>query len=324
MNRRVPCRWRLADVGAALGLLLMASGAAGAPTAPVRVTATVDRTTVTIGERLRYVVTAEGPAADDLLLVPLHGSIGDFTVEAAGVEPSRTRAGVTTRMQRYTLAIFATGEHVIPPPRALYRTADGVRHEARGPSIAITVRSLLPSDWSSQDIRGLKPLVSTVPLWWWVVGTLGILASAGGAVWWWQRRRTTAVLPASPPLPPHAVALAALELLRRAQLPSRGEYEAYYVRLSAIARRYVEDRFGLRAPEMTTEEFLQAASQARAVSTTQRPLLREFLVHCDLVKFARYRPSEAEAEAMFTAARRFVEETTPAASSPAPAAERPS
>ena len=305
------------DFGLAVGVLLVASVTAGAETAPVRVTATVERTTVAIGERLRYVVTAEGPAADDILLVPLHGTVGEFTVEAAGVEPARTRAGVTAHTQRYTLTIFATGDHVIPPPQAVYRTPDGTRHEARGPSITITVTSLLPSDWSSQDIRGLKPLVATVPLWRWIAGTLGVLAAAGAAVWWRQRRRTRTVAQAPPPTPPHEAALEALEALRRARLPSRGAYEAYYVRLSAIARRYVEERFGLRAPEMTTEEFLQAASQARALSLTQRQLLREFLVHCDLVKFARYRPSEPEAEAMWLAARRFVEETIPAEPPPA-------
>ena len=58
------------------------------------------------------------------------------------------------------------------------------------------------------------------------------------------------------------------------RLVERGELERYYVGLSAIVRRYLEDRFGLRAPEMTTEEFLAVAQRNREL--VERSIARRF------------------------------------------------
>ena len=57
-------------------------------------------------------------------------------------------------------------------------------------------------------------------------------------------------------------------------------------------RRYLEDRFELRAPELTTEEFLDVAGSANRLSHDHQSLLRDFLRQADLVKFAGVRASE--------------------------------
>ena len=43
--------------------------------------------------------------------------------------------------------------------------------------------------------------------------------------------------------------------LERRGWPSGSDTDGWYVELSDIVRRYIEDRFGVRAPELTTEEF---------------------------------------------------------------------
>jgi hypothetical protein len=86
-------------------------------------------------------------------------------------------------------------------------------------------------------------------------------------------------------------------------------------------------RFEIRAPELTTEEFLQVAvrpanagraappeavrrSIARPELTMDhRALLSQFLERCDRVKFAGYRPDPTESLATLEAARAFVEDT---------------
>jgi hypothetical protein len=84
------------------------------------------------------------------------------------------------------------------------------------------------------------------------------------------------------------------------------------VRLSAIVRTYVEGRFRLRAPEMTTEEFLQAAQSSRELPAEYRSRLNEFLREADLVKFARHVPTMEQGERAFDAARDFVTRTAEA------------
>ncbi|MEZ4403641.1 MAG: hypothetical protein R3B06_26695 [Kofleriaceae bacterium] len=48
----------------------------------------------------------------------------------------------------------------------------------------------------------------------------------------------------------------------------------------------------MRAPELTTEEFMQRARTAPGLSATHRDLLSAFLERCDRVKFAGYRPDD--------------------------------
>jgi hypothetical protein len=85
----------------------------------------------------------------------------------------------------------------------------------------------------------------------------------------------------------------------------------YYFRLADIVRGYIERRFGLLAPERTTEEFLREARQDRSLTAEQKDMLGRFLRAADLVKFALHRPEPAEAASALAAARRFVTETAP-------------
>ena len=217
---------------------------------------------------------------------------------------------MTIEARWYRLAGYSAGTHTIPEAVVKYQAGDGATQETRTQAVTITVKSLLPRDWEHQDIREVKPLIPARSAWWWL---LGGLAGIGGVVgvWLWRRQRTLAEAPSIPPTPPHESAFEALSKLRQEDLPSRNRYEEYYVRLSGIVRAYIEARFRLKAPEMTTEEFLQVTSNAQALSASHRRLLQEFLERCDLVKFARYEPSRHEADEAFEAALRFIQDTAP-------------
>ncbi len=143
---------------------------------------------------------------------------------------------------------------------------------------------------------------------WWVAALLAILAVAGLLLKRFWRKKP---LPAVPPKPAWEVALARLHELRLRNLPIQGQTERYYVDLSAILRYYLEDRFGLRAPEQTTPEFLDAAAQSGLLTAEQQDFMALFLRHSDRVKFARHEPSMVEMEQRLAEAERFVENTVP-------------
>ncbi len=119
--------------------------------------------------------------------------------------------------------------------------------------------------------------------------------------------------PVSAPLsrPPHEVALEALERLERSPLLERGEVKEFHIQASDILRTYVEGRFRVAALEMTTVDILRSLERIGA----EPPLVegfRNFLDPCDLVKFAKTRPSTENSLSTLRAGRRLVEETTPA------------
>ena len=104
-------------------------------------------------------------------------------------------------------------------------------------------------------------------------------------------------------------ALARLDRLERRGLPSGDAADAWYVELSDIVRRYIEERFALRAPELTTEEFLAEAGRSAELTASHREVLSAFLATCDRVKFARYSPGEDESQGALDVAKRFLNET---------------
>ena len=106
-------------------------------------------------------------------------------------------------------------------------------------------------------------------------------------------------------------------MLERKGLPDGDAVDAWYVELSDIVRRYLEDRFAVRAPELTTEEFLQEAQRSAELSTSHRRLLTDFLERCDRVKFAAYSPGQDESSEALAVARRFLGETHEGTDQPA-------
>lgn len=115
----------------------------------------------------------------------------------------------------------------------------------------------------------------------------------------------------------------ALERLEAARAGARegGSAELGAV-ISDTVRSYVEARFELRAPTLTTEEFLHdLASAEESPVARHREALAGFLSACDLAKFARFAIDVEHQLAMIDAAVAFVE-TTDAVPKPSERAPR--
>ena len=110
-------------------------------------------------------------------------------------------------------------------------------------------------------------------------------------------------------MPAHEWAYAELEQLLALDLIAAGKVKEFYYRLSNIVRHYIENRFGLMAPERTTEEFLVELAGTDLLVPVHKGLLSHFLDHCDLVKYAKYAPGDPEIKATYESAVRLIDET---------------
>lgn len=178
---------------------------------------------------------------------------------------------------------------------------------------------VFPVECFAQEIEGLKGVKPPVALpmsfliLWVLLGLILITAAAFFVIRFFKQRTPTPQ--PIPALPAHIIALQRLEDLRSQELPSAGKIKEFYSVLSDIIRRYLEDRFVLRAPEMTTEEFLFSLKYSTALTAAHKDSLKDFLESCDLVKFAKYRSNLDEMEHSFCLAKKLVEETKPLESS---------
>jgi hypothetical protein len=204
-----------------------------------------------------------------------------------------------------------------PPVR--YRLPGEDLAEAPGDEILVSIASLLAREPNATDIRDIKPPENPPIDWrpyWLLAGAVAALALIAFVVYRvWRRPQRAAFGP--PPRPAHEIAHEELARLRARALPEQGAFKEYYSALTAIVRGYLEQRFRVRAPEMTTEEFLMVTARGGgALTSGHRVLLADFLGESDLVKFARHHPTLGDAERAYIAAARFVDET--AVAPPAP------
>jgi hypothetical protein len=171
---------------------------------------------------------------------------------------------------------------------------------------------------SAQSLRDIKPSVDFSPDYylWWVIGiSLFLLVLLIWLVKWFLKKYSLKNLSGQSQeelsINFHEQALKALRKLRKKDLPSCGRVKEYYRELSIIVRYYLEDRFGLRAPEMTSEEFFCVFAHSNDLTGLQKNLLKNFLQHCDLVKFSEFRPSKEEIEESFHVAQKLISESFP-------------
>ncbi len=152
-----------------------------------------------------------------------------------------------------------------------------------------------------------KPLIYIPNGWAWVFWTLLILALLAALyfAWRWWGRKKPALAP--PPIPAHVRARRKLEQA----LAMISEPKPFSILVSGAIREYLEERFNFRAPERTTDEFLCELQSSFLLTRDQKRSLGEFLASCDLIKFAKYEPTETELRGLYQAALRLVNETEP-------------
>lgn len=169
----------------------------------------------------------------------------------------------------------------------------------------------LSSNASASVADGLRAIKDPVPIpnvWLWTGCALGLLLLALLAWWFWRRRKPPAApAVAEAPIPPEERAWTRL----KEALALLNQPRPFCILVSDTIRAYLEERFQLRAPERTTEEFLDELQSSALLSSEQKSALGTFLMECDLVKFARHEPGRPELENLYHAAVRLVEETHP-------------
>lgn len=180
---------------------------------------------------------------------------------------------------------------------------------AESAAISILVRPALDTG-SGRDVEDPSPLLAaTVESRAWTYAAIAaVVAALLATVLYWMSRPGRALPPrlAEPPEPPDEKALRELARWRAASRRTAAEVDAYYVGCSHALRVYLEERFGLRAPERTTEEFLAETEKGGPLSADHCITLRAFLSQCDLVKFAMHAPTEEQHLHAMAIAENFV------------------
>lgn len=186
-------------------------------------------------------------------------------------------------------------------------------NSSSAPALVLPATPTTNSVALSEDIHGIRPpvYIPSSYLWiFWILGALALLL----ALWFvWKKWSKKRLQPkAEPVILPH---IKAKERLRLASQLFSEPYK-FCSLVSDVIRNYLEERFNLRAPERTTEEFLLEIQGSDALNSNQQAFLTDFLGECDMVKFARFEPTIEELQNLLASASRLVDETAPLPTEP--------
>ena len=108
-------------------------------------------------------------------------------------------------------------------------------------------------------------------------------------------------------IPAHQKALAEMNRLKAERFETADEQKLYYTQLTDTLRKYIRERFGFNAMEMTSSEIMERLTSVG--DETMIDELRELFSTADLVKFAKYSSLLNEKDMNLVNAINFVDQT---------------
>ena len=206
------------------------------------------------------------------------------------------------------LAPFEEGTYHLPPIPVLRNGKDTLLFEA----LQMEVKTM-PVDTATFEIHDIKgqlryPLTfrEMLP---WIGGALLLAGLAVLLAWLIRRRRAQGGGEAAKKDPAYIVALRELDKWRGDRFWAPDKQKAFYSGITDALKNYIEDRFGIDAPEMTTAELFAALKQAEDLPEELREETRGVFECADFVKFAKHVASEEENARALPTAVRFVTST---------------
>ena len=109
-------------------------------------------------------------------------------------------------------------------------------------------------------------------------------------------------------MPPYEQAIQELDTIKQQKLWQKGRSKEYYTEITDTLRRYVAERFGISAMEMTSGEILdllRKEPEAKPVYDN----LKQIMNLADFVKFAKMNPLPDEKDLSMSNAYAFVNQT---------------
>ncbi len=143
--------------------------------------------------------------------------------------------------------------------------------------------------------------------WWLIIIIFAIAVAVLYYIFYYSKGEKPVFLRIKPQEPAHIIALRKLEQIRNEKIWKSGQYKEYHVQITAVVREYIENRFGIDAPEMTSSETLQSLTDKLEPHNFEK--LKQILLLADTVKFAKAVPMQNENDLSLKNAFEFVENT---------------
>ncbi len=276
--------------------------------------AKVDKNKIKIGDLIHYTIIVARDENVNVEMPDLGANLGAFEIRDYNDPDPEKKNGEILQRREYTISTYDIGDYEIPPVTVRYSIGkDDVWKNLTTEQIKITVESLKPSE--TGDIKDIKPPWEIERDWTQIIrfAVAGLIVVLIGILIFiyikrWKEGKSIIPRREKPKRPPHEIALEELEQLLQERLLEQGEIKQFYICISEIIRRYIEGRFFIIAIEMTTTQLIDTMIEAE-IKKEDVQLVEDFLMQCDIVKFAKYIPTLEEDQKVIDQAFEIVNKT---------------
>lgn len=272
------------------------------------------RDSILIADQMRYSVTVSGMDKESGIFLPDLSSVSNDTLTLLGSWQLDTLSGGKAVRSRNAKAAekilrkpfdlrasiilvpFEEGRYQLPDIPVVRSRAD--RSDTllfKGVEMEVKTMPVDTTTFEIHDIKGqiLYP-VTFKELLPWIGG--GLLAAGLIALGVWlimraSKRKQEALKPKDPA---YIVALRELDKYRSDKFWAPEKQKAFYSGITDALKFYIDDRFGVDAPEMTTAELFDALKSDKDISPEMFNSLKELFERADFVKFAKHVVSDEE------------------------------
>ena len=218
--------------------------------------------------------------------------------------------GFVTRRMVYTMTSFDDTLYYLPPMQV---KIDGKPYKSK--SLALKVLTIEVDTLHAEQFFGPKDVQDnpfqwsdwSLPFW---LSVLMLVLLAVGYYLYLRLRDNKPIIShirIVKRLLPHQKAMKEIEQIKADKMVTSENSKEYYTKLTDTLRKYIEERYGFSAMEMTSSEIIDRLTSAQDQKALDE--LRQLFTTADLVKFAKYSTLINENDANLVNAIEFINQT---------------
>ena len=255
---------------------------------------------IKIGEQIQYKVSVETPAD-----TPVSFPEGQTF---APLEMVKTRAADTLRdggkyrlVKEYYLTQFDEGKYTIPSQKIRINNKDYFTDSLLVEVHTVAIDTLKQPLYDIKPIQEVKKPFTSYGWILTIIAAVLLLLIVAFVYFVFIRKKKFPFLQIQKKLPPFDRAIQDLKELQNSKYLIQSQHKEYYTRLTDIVKAYLEEEIHILAKESTTDELLTKINllqEKGKLNLNQETItnLKRVLQTADLVKFAKNKPSDDNAE----------------------------
>ena len=255
---------------------------------------------IKIGEQIQYKVSVE-PPADTPVSFPEGQTF-------APLEMVKTRAADTLRdggkyrlVKEYYLTQFDEGKYTIPSQKIRINNKDYFTDSLLVEVHTVAIDTLKQPLYDIKPIQEVKKPFTSYGWILTIIAAVLLLLIVAFVYFVFIRKKKFPFLQTQKKLPPFDRAIQDLKELQNSKYLIQSQHKEYYTRLTDIVKAYLEEEVHILAKESTTDELLTKINllqEKGKLNLNQETItnLKRVLQTADLVKFAKNKPSDDNAE----------------------------